>query len=115
MTEEARERSFDALASGDVSRREALKWLAAALLGGAALAFAPKVAEAAVCPSGQRKCGTVSSTGLPKCYDPGTEFCCHGHGVTDVCDRATEQCCFLEGGPICQEKCAFCATQVRTG
>jgi hypothetical protein len=49
----ARERtgasSFDELAvglsSGDLSRREALKWLGAALLGGA-LAFTPKVAEA---------------------------------------------------------------------
>ena len=41
--------SFDALAiglgSGRVSRREALKWLGAALLG-SALAFTPKVAEA---------------------------------------------------------------------
>ena len=50
MSPEARERSFDelarGLASGGVSRREALKWLGAALLGGAALAFTPKVAEA---------------------------------------------------------------------
>jgi hypothetical protein len=50
MSKEVRERSFDelasSLASGDISRREALKWLAAALLGGA-LAFTPKVAEAA--------------------------------------------------------------------
>jgi hypothetical protein len=51
MAPEARERSFDqlatGLASGDISRREALKWMGAALLGGAALAFTPKRAEAA--------------------------------------------------------------------
>jgi hypothetical protein len=50
MTKEAGERSFDELASllasGDISRLEALKWLGAALLGGA-LAFTPKAAEAA--------------------------------------------------------------------
>src|SRR4051812_25766638 len=50
MSPEARERSFDemasGLASGGMSRLEALKWLGAALLGGA-LAFTPKVAEAA--------------------------------------------------------------------
>jgi len=47
----ARDSSLDelasGLASGDISRLEALKWLGAALLGGAALAFTPKVAEAA--------------------------------------------------------------------
>jgi hypothetical protein len=50
MSPEARERSFDEVArglgSGGMSRREALKWMGAALLGGA-LAFTPKVAEAA--------------------------------------------------------------------
>jgi hypothetical protein len=49
MTKEAGERSFDelasGLASGSISRAKALKWLGAALLGGA-LAFTPKVAEA---------------------------------------------------------------------
>jgi hypothetical protein len=49
MTKEAGERSFDelasGLASGSLSRGKALKWLGAALLGGA-LAFTPKVAEA---------------------------------------------------------------------
>ena len=50
MARQTTESSFDdltrGLASGGVSRREALKWLGAALLGGA-LAFTPKVAEAA--------------------------------------------------------------------
>jgi hypothetical protein len=53
MTKEAGERTFDELASllasGDISRLEALKWLGAALLGGA-LAFTPKVAEAKTVP-----------------------------------------------------------------
>jgi hypothetical protein len=50
VSKETTNRYFDevaiALGSGGVSRREALKWLGAALLGGA-LAFTPKVAEAA--------------------------------------------------------------------
>jgi hypothetical protein len=50
MARQTTESSFDeltrGLASGGVSRREALKWLGATLLGGA-LAFTPKVAEAA--------------------------------------------------------------------
>jgi hypothetical protein len=50
MARQTTESSFDeltrGLANGGVSRREALKWLGAALLGGA-LAFTPKVAEAA--------------------------------------------------------------------
>ena len=55
MSPEARERSFDEVArglgSGGMSRREALKWMGAALLGGAMLAFTPKVAEAAEPPA----------------------------------------------------------------
>jgi hypothetical protein len=118
MSPQARDRSFDEmasrLASGDISRLEALKWLGAALLGGA-LAFTPKVAGAAApCPEGQRKCGS-DIFGDPECYDPTTEFCCHSHGRTARCLRATQQCCFLEGGPICQNIGAFCSTRVRFG
>jgi hypothetical protein len=54
MSPEAREHSFDEVArglgSGGMSRREALKWMGAALLGGA-LAFTPKVAKAAPPPA----------------------------------------------------------------
>jgi hypothetical protein len=50
VSQETANRYFDELASrlasGDISRLEALKWLGAALLGGA-LAFTPKRAEAA--------------------------------------------------------------------
>ena len=69
MSAEARERSFDALASrlasGSISRGEALKWMGAALLGGAALAFTPKLAEAAPPPAW---CYRTTSSGAI-CFD----------------------------------------------
>ena len=109
MTEETRERSFDALArglaSGDVSRRDALRWLGAALLGGA-LAFTPKVAEAAGCGGGLRACGRNEQTGEPICIDPDVFFCCKTHAVfgtvTDICTRGTEQCCITANGATCE-------------
>jgi hypothetical protein len=61
MSEGSRASSFDALArglaSGDFSRRDALRLLGAALLGGA-LSSMPGVAQAAqlTCPVGQAKC-----------------------------------------------------------
>jgi len=120
MTEEARERSFDSLArglaSGDVSRRDALKWLGAALLGGA-LAFTPKVAEAASpCGTGNRACGR-NQFGEPICYDPDVFFCCKTHtesgSVSNICTRSTQQCCITANGANCQTVGATCSGRVR--
>jgi hypothetical protein len=99
MTKAARERSFDelgsGLASGEVSRREALKWLGAALLGGV-LAFRPEAAEARFCDPGLRRCGNT-------CYDPNTRFCCHGHGGVNECDTETQYCCIGAEGVACRD------------
>jgi hypothetical protein len=73
-----------------MSRREALKWLGAALLGGA-LGFTPKVVEAVGCGSGLRSCG---------CYNPTTHLCCHGH--VNACNRAQNKCCILEDRVTCK-------------
>jgi hypothetical protein len=109
MTREAGERSFDelaiGLASGRVSRREALKWLGAALLGGA-LAFTPKVAEARKCPPGLKSC-------LALCINPTTEFCCKGPHNATRCLRGTEQCCITQGSAVCQPLDSACIGRVR--
>ena len=122
MSREARGRSFDelatGLASGDMSRREVLRWLGAALLGGA-LAFTPKVAEAAGgCPAGQRACGR-NEFRQPICYDTDVFFCCKTHTIfgTDarICDRRVfSQCCITANAANCQNVGDPCSGRVVT-
>jgi len=112
MTEEARERSFDALArglaSGNVSRREVLKWLGAALLGGA-LAFTPKEAEAvgSICGGPPfRLCGD-------RCINSDFRFCCRGRGNDPISCPNDQQCCIQEGELTCQPVGSECSGRVR--
>jgi hypothetical protein len=122
VTKEARERSFDelaiGLANGRVSRREALKWLGAALLGGA-LAFTPKVAEAAGCGQGLRACGRNEQTGEPICYDPDVFFCCKTHSevfkttVSNICTRGTQYCCITSDNAQCLSLMEPCTGRIR--
>jgi hypothetical protein len=121
MSPEARERSFDelasGLASGTLSRGKALRLLGAALLGGA-LAFTPKVAEAALhkcdsageCPKGGSCCaGTccgVPGEPGPSCF-PAASSCGKGRVATICAD--TE-----EFGTSCLAGCGFTVPCVTT-
>ncbi len=74
MTEETREHSFDelarGLASGEVSRRKALKWMATAALGGTLFSI-PGMALATprTPPSGKGGCTGGRTLCRGKCYD----------------------------------------------
>ena len=120
MTKEAGERSFDelasGLASGTLSRGKALRLMGAALVG-SVLAFIPGVAEAAnPCGTGNRACGR-NEFGQPICYDPDVFFCCKTRAVfgtvSNICTRATEQCCITANGAQCQTRNTFCPGRVR--
>src|SRR5215208_973392 len=94
MAPEARERSFDALAtglaSGSISRGRALKLMGAALLGGA-LSFIPKVAEAAPL----RKCDRAGECQNGSCCGrtATTDGKCCGGGTFGVgCTAAAKGC-----------------------
>ena len=82
MSQDTTNRSFDelasGLASGTLSRGKALRLMGAALLGGA-LAFTPKVAEAAVT---RHKCDSAGECTKGGSCCAGT--CCGGEGPTTV-------------------------------
>ena len=121
LTDETRERSFDelarALASGNVSRRKALKWMGGALLGGV-LASIPGVAWAAPpedrgrpCPKGAIKCRDA-------CCSSPEDLCCRGvctHVVFDRfnCGRCGNEC--AEGEGCCGERCVPLNTNQNCG
>ena len=108
MSPEARERSFDelarGLASGDVSRRRALRLMGAALVGGA-LASIPGVAFAAPCGSGQTRCGhqccesdetCVKGGGKPRCSSPLCGGCPRGQYCCTTSPTIFWGCCDLK-------------------
>ena len=103
MTKEAGERSFDelasGLASGTLSRGKALRLMGAALLGGA-LAFTPKVAEAA-----PHKCNSAG-----ECPKGGS--CCAGTccGPGQFCVPAAEACPKGRVGTQCATTAEFGTT-----
>jgi hypothetical protein len=129
MSPEARDRSFDeltrGLASGNVSRRKALKWMGRVLLGGTVLASIPGVAIAAPPPGRGRPAG---SAGCPVpgqirvggvCQCPTGQEICGGRCVTSCgsgqqLNPTTCTCECVVGSNYCQsvEGCggggAFC-------
>ena len=98
MSPESRESSFDelarGLASGTVSRRKALKWMGAALLGGA-LASGPSVAQAAPFSPGFERCGRDWTTRTTRCCDTSSQFC-SGRGQGKHCRPLA--CTAADGG-----------------
>jgi len=84
-----RERSLDELAKGvaggTVSRGKALRWLGAALFGGA-VASIPGVALAAPCPKGRIKCrGECCAEGVTTCVGTGKDKTCGTVGCPRTC------------------------------
>jgi hypothetical protein len=120
MSPEARERSFDelatGLASGSLSRGRALRLMGAALVGGL-LAFTPKVAEAALpkCKRASGECRKGSCCGRTET----TAGTCCGTGVScipaAVCSDRVQTICAAtdEFGTTCLAGCqalGTCAT-----
>jgi hypothetical protein len=113
MSPEARERSFDelarGLASGDISRRRALRLMGAALVGGALASLGLGEAGAdppgckregknckrdTQCCSGNCDSGICAAACLPIC-EPCTEDsqCCSGLcGISGVCEELDRDC-----------------------
>jgi hypothetical protein len=114
MSEEARERSFDelakGLASGEVSRRKALRLMGAALLGGT-LASVPGAAWAArTPPSGKGGCPQGRTLCRGKCYDLQTDRNNCGQ-CGNVCSES-EEC---QGGTCLGVQGALCSSQTQCG
>ena len=113
--------SFDGLAkglaSGNLSRRKALRMLGAAMLGGM-LASVPGVALAAPCRSPRIRCGgPCCAEGVTTCVGKGRDKTC-GPAVQDrgccVCTGGTSLniCLSYEGNPGTEEECcAECIDQ----
>jgi hypothetical protein len=132
MSPQARDHSFDeltrGLASGTLSRGKALRLMGAALLGGA-LAFTPKVAEAALhkcnsageCPKGGSCCAGTCCGGQPgpSCF-PSAPICGKGR-VATICADTEEfgtTClagCFGEIGTTCTSTADCEAQEINRG
>jgi len=98
MTEESRGHYFDeltrGLASGDISRRKALRLLGATLVGGA-LASIPGMAQAAPPdPCAELNCAA-------------TETCC-ATGREATCCQPSEVCCRIRGRLTCAPSVEAC-------
>src|SRR5829696_8493207 len=100
MTEESRGHYFDelsrGLASGDISRRKALRLLGATLVGGA-VASIPGVAQAAP----QDTCAEAN------CETFG-ETCCATARRATCCPPTRPVCCRLRRRPTCRESVEAC-------
>jgi hypothetical protein len=111
MSEEARGRSFDelakGLASGEVSRRKALKMMGAALLGGT-LASVPGMAWAA---SNPKRCGSLRvCPGDTVCLQKGKNPQCGCPSGTQLC--GTNQCVDTKTDP---SNCGSCGNACAAG
>jgi hypothetical protein len=128
MSEETRERSFDALArglsSGTLSRRKALRLMGAALFGGA-LASIPGVASARPrCTSrfpvtcGTKCCPEEASCVRGRCVCPGGDVACPSPTVQGsfFCCPEGSTCCSVQGFPsFCCPTGTSCGTITDVG
>jgi hypothetical protein len=108
MSPEARERSFDALAtglaSGSISRGRALRLMGAALVGGALGSLG--IGEAAADRPGCKRTGKVCTK---------DKVCCSGNcdgviGTCAACPPGTKLCSNGQCASCCAEDCSGCAT-----